>query len=229
MVVADKLGPRIEGRDVQDIDDLVKYARREIDALPPTIRGKVIGSVQAPLKYDRSALQSVRPDLETIQDEAQQVETEKLERSLRNTLLYMAAYELILMVLLIFALIATPPAQENSPFWMILVVLIGLALGGLVFLPVRGRMLENAYTERLLQLQARYMEALNIAAEKQIAYGMQLRREVDCAADPVDRGANRDSHRSTEAAASGGAGDHQNRSELAGMGRPSMLGVKLPG
>ncbi|MEO8398007.1 MAG: dynamin family protein, partial [Chloroflexota bacterium] len=176
--IADKLAPRVEGRDVQDIDDLVKYAKREIEALPPTIRTKVIGTVQAPLKYDRSLLQSVRPQLEVVQDEAQKVETDKLERSLRNALLYMAAFELILIVVLIFALIAAPPAQQNSPFWIILVVLIGLALGGLVFLPIRGRMLENAYSERMLQLQARYLDALNAAADKQITYGMQLRREA---------------------------------------------------
>jgi len=39
----DKLGPRLEGKDLQDIDDLVKYARKEIDGLPSTISTKVIG------------------------------------------------------------------------------------------------------------------------------------------------------------------------------------------
>ncbi len=228
-VVTDKLAPRIEGRDVQDIDDLVKYARREIEALPPTIRSKVIGTVQAPLKYDRAALLSVRSDLEIVQDDARQVETENLERSVRNTLLYMAAYEMILLVILVFALIAAPPAQANSPFWIILVVLIGLALGGLVFLPVRGRMLENAFTEHLLQLQARYLEALNTAADKQITYGMQLRRE---AITPLTRlieaqtEIHTDQLKRLQAA---GQEITKIEGDLAGMGRPSILGVKLPG
>jgi GTP-binding protein EngB required for normal cell division len=228
-VISDKLAPRIEGRDVQDIDDLVKYARREIEALPPTIRSKVIGSVQAPLKYDRTALLTVRSSLETVQDEAKQVEVEKIERSVRNTLLYMAAYELILLVILVFALIAAPPAQVNSPFWIILVVLIGLALGGLVFLPIRGRMIENAFTERLLHLQARYIEALNLAADKQITYGMQLRRE---AIAPLTRliEAQTEIHMDQlNRLQSAGREITKIEADLAAMGRPSVLGIKLPG
>jgi len=229
IVIADKMGPRVEGRDVQDIDDLVKYARREIDALPPSIRGKVIGSVQAPLKYDRSALQSARPELETIQDETQQVETDKLERSLRNTLLYTAAYELILVVLGVFFAFATPPLAQNSPFFTILLVLIVLALVGLLFLPLRGRMLENAYTERLLKLQGRYIEELNKAADKQIAYGMQLRRE---AIAPLTRlieaqtEIHTDQMKRLQAA---GQEITKIEADLAGMGKLSVLGVKLPG
>ena len=225
--ISDKLAPRIEGRDVQDIDDLVKYARKEIDALPPTIRSKVIGSVQAPLRYDRSALQSVRPQLEAIQDEAQKVETEKLERSLRNTLLYMAAYELILLVVLIFVLIAAPPSLENSPFWLALVVLLGLALGGLVFLPARGRMLENTYSARLLQLQGRYIDTLNEGAQAQIAYGMQLRRE---AISPLTRlieaqtEIHTDQLKRLQAA---GQEITKIEGELAGMGKTNILGVKV--
>ncbi len=227
--ISDKLGPRIEGRDVQDIDDLVKYARNEIDALPPTIRSKVIGSVQAPLKYDRSALQKIRPDLETVQDDAQQVETARLERALRNSLLYMAAYELILLVFAVFALVAFPPGGENSPFWLILVVLIAAGVGGLVFLPLRGRMLENAYTENLLQLQARYIEVLNAAADKQIAYGIQLRHE---AIMPLTRlieaqtEIHTDQIKRLQAA---GQEITKIEADLAAMGKPSVLGVRLPG
>lgn len=227
--VSDKLPPRIEGRDVQDIDDLVKYARREVDALPAPIKSKVIGSIQAPVKYDRTPLQSVRAQLEAVQDEAQKVETEKLERALRNTLLYMAAYELIILVIFIFTLIAIPPGQDNSPFWLVLVVLLGFALGGLVFLPLRGRMLENAYSERLLQLQSRYIQTLNEAADKQIAYGMQLRRE---AIAPLTRliEAQTETHtdqlKKLQAA---GQEISKIEADLAGIGRTSVLGVKLPG
>ena len=227
--VSDKLAPRIEGRDVQDIDDLVKYARREVDALPSTIKSKVIGSIQAPVRYDRTPLQSVRAELETIQDEAQKVETEKLERSLRNTLLYMAAYELIILVIFIFTLIAIPPGQENSPFWLVLVVLLGFALGGLVFLPIRGRMLENAYSERLLQLQARYIQTLNEAADKQIAYGMQLRRE---AIAPLTRLIEAQTEMHTDQLKrlqAAGQEISKIEGDLAAIGRTSVLGVKLPG
>jgi len=74
----DKLGPRLEGKDMQDMDDLVKYARREVEGLPPNIRDKVIGNLQAPMQYDRAPLQQVRPELEVIENEARTVETRKL-------------------------------------------------------------------------------------------------------------------------------------------------------
>ncbi len=176
--ISDRLAPRLEGRDVQDLDDLVKYARREIEGLPPVIRGKVIGTVQAPIKYDRSALLSIRKDLDAMQEEAQVVETEGIERALRNTLLYVAAYELVLMVFVLFTLLAFPIGTPDSPFIPTILVLLGLALLGLAFLPLRGRMLENAWRMRLKGIENRYIESMTTAANKQIAYGLQLRRDA---------------------------------------------------
>ncbi len=229
MVISDKLGPRVEGRDVQDIDDLVKYARREIDALPPTIRSKVIGSVQAPIKYDRAALQNVRGDLEVVQDEARQVETDRLERSLRNTVLYMAAFELLLIIFLIFSLVAFPPSGQNSPFWLVLIVLLILGMLGLAFLPLRGRLLENAYTQRLLQLQARYLETLNRAADKQIAYGMQLRREAIAPLTRLIEAQTEIQIDQMKRLQSAGQEITKIEGDLSAMGKPSVLGVRLPG
>ncbi|MBE0689317.1 MAG: dynamin family protein, partial [Anaerolineae bacterium] len=83
--VVDKLAPRLEGKDIQDIDDLVKYSRREIDALPDAIHDKVIGDVKSPVQYERAALQALRPELDTIEEEARVVETRSLERTVRNT------------------------------------------------------------------------------------------------------------------------------------------------
>nr|PZN49168.1 MAG: hypothetical protein DIU68_20555 [Chloroflexota bacterium] len=39
-------------------------------------------------------------------------------------------------------------------------------------------MLEHAYTNRMLKLQARYIETLTKAADEQIEYSMGLRRQV---------------------------------------------------
>jgi hypothetical protein len=39
-------------------------------------------------------------------------------------------------------------------------------------------LLATAYTNRLLKLQTRYLEALTRAADKQVSYGMQLRRDA---------------------------------------------------
>ncbi|MDX2160731.1 MAG: dynamin family protein [bacterium] len=179
--VVDAVAPRLEGKDIQDIDDLVKYARKEITLLPPPIQAKVIGDVKAPLGYDRSALQQVRGDLERIEDEARTIETEKLELAVRNSLLVLAGYEILLVIFAVFAVLLNPSATSpDQPFLTIGLVMffVGVGLLGLLVLPLRGRMLETQYANRLLGLQARYLEAFHKAADKQIAYGMSLRREA---------------------------------------------------
>jgi small GTP-binding protein len=174
----DKLGPRLEGRDVQDIEDLVKYAKREIDGLPENIRGKVIGNVQAPLSYDRSALKKPRPELDEIADQAMVVETEALERAVRNAALYLAGWVLLLIVA-VFVIAWNPSTPEMPALTPLLVVfLLLLALIGMLFLPLRGRMLRNRYMERIDKLKRRYVEVLAKAGEEQIEYGMRLRREA---------------------------------------------------
>lgn len=179
-LVSGKLGPRLEGKDVQDLDDLVKYARREIDSLPPAIQEKLIGTVQAPVQYDRSHLISARPDLEAIENEARVFEVDKLESTLRNTLLYLAAWEAIALVLMIFLFSswdAVATGQPSMPV-VLMLVLLAFAVLGFLILPLRGRMLEHAYTNRMLKLQARYIETLTKAADAQIEYSMGLRRQV---------------------------------------------------
>ena len=177
--IIDRLGPRLEGKDVQDVDDLVKYARREISALPEAIREKVIGNVQPPVQYDREALQDVRDELDTIETEARTVETARFEQIVRNSLLYLAAWEVLLLVLAIFVIAWNPstPEQPLLPLGVALVFL-GLGLLGLLYLPLRGRMLGNSYTNRLTKLQTRYLEALTKASDKQVGYGMELRRDA---------------------------------------------------
>lgn len=179
--IVDKLAPNLEGQDMQDIDDLVKYGQREVEKLPDELREKVIGSIQAPLKYDRSRLQDVRGDLETVEEEAKVLETEKLEQTYRNTLIYLAAFELIVVVLLIalFGLWSGFSAGDTflTP-WILLVLVLSMGLAGFLFMPVRGRMIHTQYANRLIGLREKYNGKLGEAAEKQIDYGLQLRREA---------------------------------------------------
>ena len=172
--VVDKLGPRLEGKDVQDIDDLVKYAQHEISGLPASIRTKVIGTVQAPLRYDRAALEKARADLEAIEAAAREDESARLDGAARNTLLYLVVYEILLLLFGFFFAQALP--TEQLP--LVLILTLGLMLLGVLALPLRGRALEAAYTRRMLALQARYVETVTRAADRQIAYGMQLRRDA---------------------------------------------------
>lgn len=174
--VADKLAPRLEGKDVQDIDDLVKYSRKEVEALPDSIKSKVIGTVQAPITYDRRWLQDVRPELEKLEDEARQVETGRLETTLRNSMLYLAVFEILLIVFGVAAL--NYPSQDSQPKILLILFLIGLGLLALLWMPLRGRLLQADYTNRMLKLQNRYIETLTSAADKQIDYGMRLRRDA---------------------------------------------------
>ncbi len=172
--VVDKLGPRLEGKDIQDIDDLVKYAQHEIETLPGSISDKVIGRVQAPLQYERVHLQKARPQMEAIENEARVVETEKLDQTLRNTLLYLVVYEFIVIVLgIAFGAALVGPEQAL----IVLIVVLALALLGLAFVPLRGRLAESAYTGRMLALQRQYLDVLRDAANKQVNYSMQLRQD----------------------------------------------------
>lgn len=176
-----KLAPRLEGQDMQDLDDLVKYGRKEIDNLPQDMQEKVIGTIQVPATYDRSFLQDIRPQLEEIEEEAKIVETNKLESVRRNTLVYLAIWELFLIILimaLIYSWSFVDSLMEIPLALVTLLILLGAALLGFAALPLRGRRIHTEYVNRLLKLQARYTEVLTKAADKQIEHGMQLRREA---------------------------------------------------
>jgi hypothetical protein len=166
----------MEGQDVQDVDNLVKYAKREIGALPETIQDKVIGEVKASQQYDRRALQSLRASLESIDGEAREVETEKLDQTLRNTTLYVVVYEILLLLIGFF--LSQAAVNQIETLAVLVLLVLGLALLGLAFIPLRGRMVESAYSKRMLGLQKRYIDTINEAASEQLEYGMQLRREA---------------------------------------------------
>jgi GTP-binding protein EngB required for normal cell division len=178
--LAEKLAPRLEGKDIQDIDNLTKYAQREIDQLPATMRNKVIGSVQAPLQYDRNVMQSVRADLARIEESARQIETRKLERALRNTLLYLGVWEILVLVFFVAVITQwnTIATQSEMLPWGLIAALLAAALLGLFVMPLAGRAHSTEFGRRLLKLQNEYAETLTRAADKQVEYGMRLRRET---------------------------------------------------
>ncbi|HRF95537.1 MAG TPA: hypothetical protein PLZ51_10095, partial [Aggregatilineales bacterium] len=162
----------LEGKDLQDVDDLVKYAQKEIKSLPETIRGKIIGDIRAPVKYDRTPLQEIRSELETIEGESRLIETERIERGLRNSVLVLATFELALFIILI--VISLLGDLQAGTF----LVIIGLGIIGFFTLPIIGRVLQGGHTNRMLKLQAQYIEVVSRAAEKQVKHGMALRNEV---------------------------------------------------
>ncbi|MCA9913934.1 MAG: hypothetical protein KC496_11320, partial [Anaerolineae bacterium] len=179
--VVDKLAPRLEGQDMQDLDDLVKYGHKEIQNLPMEIREKVIGTIQAPATYDRTFMNKVRPELEKLEQEARVLETNKLENIRRNTLLYLTVWEMIIVILVVALFSAWGAVNSIADFpvgIILLIVLLGAAVAGFAVIPLRGRAIHTEYVNRLLKIQARYTEILTRAADQQIEYGMQLRREA---------------------------------------------------
>ncbi|MCS6834471.1 MAG: dynamin family protein [Anaerolineae bacterium] len=179
--VLDKLAPRLEGQDNQDLDSLVKYGQRELASLPPSLQNKVIGTIQAPLAYDRSHLLNVRSELEAIAEEARNLPTERAEQARRSTLIFIAAWELILGIILlaVFALRGLLDRDSGDGIALAIVVMLLVAMAlGFVILPLRGRFLRAQHANQLYNLQERYKQTLSQAADAQIEYGQRLRREA---------------------------------------------------
>ncbi len=226
--VVEKLAPRLEGKDIQDMEDLVKYSRREIDALPAAIRSKVIGDVKPPQRYDREALQAMRPQLGEIEEEARVVETAGLERTARNTFLYLAAWEVVVIAVLVFLLQGGGLFDASQEPLRLILFLITLAVGlvGLLLLPLRGRWLATAYANRLDRLQARYVEVISRAADRQVSYGMQLRQDVVA---PLTRLVEAQTGIQTEQLSRLQSVQQEIvaiERELASLGKPSFLGLR---
>ncbi len=176
----DKLGPRLEGRDLQDIDDLVDYTRSAVDALPPRLKDKVIGKIQTPLRYERSFLRDVRGSLDDITREAERFETERLDRTLRDTLIILALWQIITVVLVV-ATVAGAAFNVGSDARSVLLVFavgIGAVLLGLALVPLRGWILRQRFERRIRAHRDDYLEKLRRAAEQVVVHGVQLRRDA---------------------------------------------------
>jgi len=172
------LGPRLEGRDMQDIDDLVTYTNKALADLPESLRSRVIGEVRAPAAYDREPLRRVRGDLDEILASARRVEPEWLDRAVRNTLVLLGGWELAIVVALI--LLGTLSVDWSDVLTPLLLVLGALALMflGVALMAFRGHRLATQFSARMMDLSQQYQAILRGAAEEQIAQGVKLRQDV---------------------------------------------------
>lgn len=178
-LAVEALGPKLEGKDMQDLDSLVAYARREVEALPPGIRGRLIGDLRAPAKYDRSPLLDVNKELVPIEEAARLEPARAAEKTLSAARVYLAGWEIICLAFL-FAFLWTRPANEEQPMlWagLALVALIA-ALAGLAVYMLRGRRVAGEYASAFDQAGNQYGALLAKAGEQQVTYSMELRREV---------------------------------------------------
>lgn len=176
----EKLGPRLEGRDLQDIDDLVDYTRQAVQELPPALSDKMIGKIQSPLHYERSFLRKVGGPLDDIVRGAERFETSHLDRTLRNWLIILALWE-ILTLCLVLAVAGgafSSTAPDVSTLLLVFAVGIGFVLLGLALVPLRGWFLRKNYERRLRRSRDEYLETLRRATDDLIAHGVQLRRDA---------------------------------------------------
>ena len=173
--ISARTGPRLEGQDMQDLDDLVAYARNEQESLPQAIQDKMIGELRLPQTYDRRALDALPAQLETTITSSRWPNTEAFDRYLRNTGLYLVVYEIMLLVIGFFL---SQVLSTMSDLLYLLLALPLLAVAGLVLLPLRGRALAAEQDRQLVTLRESYCAALREAGLQQVERGMQLRRDA---------------------------------------------------
>lgn len=176
----DKLGPRLEGRDLQDIDDLVTYTRNAVKDLPPTLSDKVIGRIQTPLHYERGFLRDVSGSLDDLLQDAGRFETKRLDRTLRNWLIILALWEVMTIALVL--VVAVSVFSNATPEVAIILLVFGVGIlfvvAGMALVPLRGWFLRRAYQSHLHDDRDQYLEILRRASSELIAHGVQLRRDA---------------------------------------------------
>ena len=173
--ISDRAGPRLEGQDIQDLDDLVGYARRELEALPPGIQQKMIGDLTLPQNYDRRVLDDLPARLDALLRESKWPEVEVLDRHLRNTGLYLVVFEVLLLVVAFFLFQVLNAEPEILALLLLAPV---IALGSLLFLPLRGQAVAAAQDARLLTLREHYKDLLREVTRQQLERSMQFRRDA---------------------------------------------------
>ncbi|MBI5959593.1 MAG: dynamin family protein [Chloroflexi bacterium] len=178
--ITDGLGPRLEGRDLQDMDDLADYTRKAVEGLPPNLSNKIIGRIQTPARYERGFLREISSSLDDILRKAEHFEAEHLDRTLRNTLIILALWE-ILSLCLTLAVAAgglSGSVPDVGGLALVFAVGIGVVFFGLALVPLRGWFLRKNYERRLRDCRDEYQDKLRRAAGEVLVHSVQLRRDT---------------------------------------------------
>ncbi len=176
--LVENLAPRLEGRDVQDTDDLVAYTRKELTTLPESLRGKLVGNPQIQRTYERTLIPAVKPALENLTTRARAIEFERIDRTMQSTVTLLAIYEIVIVVLAVLSAVSFGGSTDGGR-WIVLVLgTLGLMALGLLFIPLRGVLMANAYKARIEAIKQDFQSQLRRAAEAQIAYGQQMRTDA---------------------------------------------------
>jgi predicted GTPase len=178
-VITDRLAPRLEGRDIRDVEDLVLYTRQELERLPNALQAKVIGTLSAPQSYDRTILKTGRDALQRLLDEARTTEFKTIDNAVRNTIVALSVYVLIVLLIGGFLIVTAAATGAEAGVWLLSVLMVlALIIGGMSVMPLRGALMANAYARRMDAVRRAYQDALSKAAAEQIAYGQRLRQDA---------------------------------------------------
>ena len=173
---AARLAPRLEGADLQDLDRLVEYGRAQVERLPPTLRDKVVGQVAAPAAYRRDALERTGHALRNFVKEATVIDGSELELAVRNALLSLAAWELVIIAVVVVFRALGLIRPEDGPAALALVAV--LALLGFMWMPFQAIRVSRRYTGRLDRLREQFKEALEAGVRQHMAYARELRERA---------------------------------------------------
>lgn len=179
MPLADRLGPRLEGRDVKDVDDLILYAKREIERLPGALQAKVIGKLEPPTTYDRAMMKQARATLATTLEGAQVTEFKRIDEAVRNTIVLLGVYVVVVILIGVLLLVAAASGAGEGGAWLLMVLLTAvLIVGGITAMPLRGLIMQRRYAATLKDVQKAFSEHIKKAAVEQIGFGRQMRQDA---------------------------------------------------
>lgn len=177
--LVDRLAPRLEGRDIRDVEDLVLYTKQELERLPNALQAKVIGTLSAPQSYDRNILKSARETLQAHLEQARTTEFKTIDNAVRNTIVALSVYVLIVLLIGIFLIVITTATGAQAGVWLLSALMVlALIIGGVSVMPLRGALMANAYARRMDAVRRAYQDALSKAAAEQLDYGRQLRQDA---------------------------------------------------
>ena len=122
----------------------------------------------------------MRPRLDDLLREAQRFEIAHLDRTLRNTLIILALWEVLTVCVVLAAAAGGFSNSAPDAGGLLVVLVIGLAavLLGLALIPVRGWFLRRNFERRVRGFRDEYVGVLRRACDELVAHGVQLRRDA---------------------------------------------------